>query len=150
MSPRYELGPPARLGYVESSLDHAANRRSDQAALLALADDPRARVYVIGGELIVFKRDGSDPLFSRAEAAALGLGRETVFLGCADGSGRFGRAIDQTVAEAIKARADVVVSDLRSIAVQGLVAAEHLPPIAQAKALLSWHARHRFCSVCGK
>jgi NAD+ diphosphatase len=58
--------------------------------------------------------------------------------------------VDQTAAEALKARADLVVSDLRSIAVQGLVAAEHLPPIAQAKALLSWHARHRFCSVCGK
>jgi NAD+ diphosphatase len=150
MSPRFELGPPPRLGYVESSLEHAANRRSDQAALAALADDPRARVYVVGGELVVFKRDGNDPLFSRSEAAGLCAGRETVFLGCVDSSGRFGLAVDQTAAEALKARADLVVSDLRSIAVQGLVAAEHLPPIAQAKALLSWHARHRFCSVCGR
>jgi len=150
MSPRFELGPPPRLGYVASSLEHAANRRSDQAALTALADDPRARIYVVGGELVVFKRDGNDPLFSRTEAAGLGSGRETVFLGCADGSGRFGLAMDQTAAEALKSRADLVVSDLRSIAVQGLVAAEHLPPIAQAKALLCWHARHRFCSVCGK
>ena len=150
MSPRFELGPPPRLGYVASSHEHAANRRSDQAALAALADDPRARIYVVGGELIVFKRDGNDPLFSRTEAAGLGSGRETVFLGCVDGSGRFGLAVDQTAAEALKARADLVVSDLRSIAVQGLVAAEHLPPIAQAKALLSWHTRHRFCSVCGK
>src|SRR5262249_26097040 len=129
MSPRYELGPPPRLGYVARSLDHAANRRSDQAALLALADDPRAPAYLVGGGLIVFKRDGTAPVFSRAEAAALGLGRETVFLGCIDGSGRFGLAIDQTAAEALKARADLAVSDLRSIAVQGLVAAEHLPPI---------------------
>jgi NAD+ diphosphatase len=57
--------------------------------------------------------------------------------------------IDQSAAELLKSRNDVLVSDLRSIAVQGLVATEHLPPLAEAKALLSWHARHRFCSTCG-
>jgi NAD+ diphosphatase len=41
------------------------------------------------------------------------------------------------------------VTDLRSIAVQGLVEPEHLPPIAEAKAVLHWHARHRFCPNCG-
>ena len=41
------------------------------------------------------------------------------------------------------------VTDLRSIAVQGLVAPDHLPPIAEAKAVLHWHARHRFCPNCG-
>ena len=52
-------------------------------------------------------------------------------------------------AEALKARDDLLVTDLRSIAVQGLVAPEHLPPLAEAKALLAWHARHRFCANCG-
>jgi NAD+ diphosphatase len=51
--------------------------------------------------------------------------------------------------EALKARNDLFVIDLRSIAIQGLVAAEHLPPLAEAKAMLHWHARHRFCSNCG-
>ena len=32
---------------------------------------------------------------------------------------------------------------------QGLVEAAHLPPLAEAKALLGWHARHRFCPNCG-
>jgi len=41
------------------------------------------------------------------------------------------------------------VIDLRSIAVQSLVGADHLPPLAEAKALLHWHAKHRFCSNCG-
>src|SRR6185369_7844338 len=31
----------------------------------------------------------------------------------------------------------------------GLTGAEHLPPIAEAKAVLSWHLRHRFCPNCG-
>jgi NAD+ diphosphatase len=29
------------------------------------------------------------------------------------------------------------------------VAPEHLPPLAEAKAMLHWHARHRFCANCG-
>jgi NAD+ diphosphatase len=29
------------------------------------------------------------------------------------------------------------------------VVAEHLPPIAEAKALIAWHARHGFCPNCG-
>jgi NAD+ diphosphatase len=41
------------------------------------------------------------------------------------------------------------IIDLRSIAVQGAVAPEHLPPLAEAKALLGWHLKHGFCSNCG-
>ena len=74
---------------------------------------------------------------------------ETVFLGLLDGAGRFGIGIAPAAAEALKARDDLLVTDLRSIAVQGLVDAEHLPPLAEAKAMLHWHARHRFCSNCG-
>jgi NAD+ diphosphatase len=33
--------------------------------------------------------------------------------------------------------------------VQGLVEPAHLPLIAEAKAVLHWHLRHRFCSNCG-
>ena len=32
---------------------------------------------------------------------------------------------------------------------QGLVGPDHLAPLAEAKALLAWHARHRFCANCG-
>ena len=35
------------------------------------------------------------------------------------------------------------------MAVQGLVAPDHLAEAAEAKALLLWHARHRFCANCG-
>jgi NAD+ diphosphatase len=151
MSLRHELGPSPRLGYVASKLDRATILRSDQAALAALAADPGAATYVVVGELIVMKRGGSvhDPLFSHGEGAALAKVREIVFLGLLDGAARFGLGIDQSAIDVLKARSDLFVSDLRSIAVQGLVAPDHLPPLAEAKALLSWHARHRFCAVCG-
>ena len=50
--------------------------------------------------------------------------------------------------EVLKARNDLKLIDLRTIAVQGMVAAEHVPPLAEAKAVLGWHARHRFCPNC--
>jgi NAD+ diphosphatase len=49
----------------------------------------------------------------------------------------------------LKSHADLLITDLRSIAVQGLVDVEHLPPVAEGKAVLHWHARHRFCPNCG-
>jgi NAD+ diphosphatase len=41
------------------------------------------------------------------------------------------------------------VTDLRSIAMQGLVPQEELGILAMAKSLLDWHRRHRFCANCG-
>ena len=49
----------------------------------------------------------------------------------------------------LQAREDFTVTDLRSIAVRGLLDTDHLPPLAEGKALLGWHARHRFCPNCG-
>jgi NAD+ diphosphatase len=148
MSPRPDLGPRPQLGYTASLLDRAAHRRGEAAALAA---DRRAGAYVVGGELVICRKRerGGDPLFGLAEARALAPARESVLLGFLDGVPRFGLGIGKEAAEALKARDDFLVTDLRSIAVQGLVAPEHLPPLAEAKALLAWHSRHRFCPNCG-
>ena len=151
MPPRPDLGPKPRLGYTDSRLERAAELRTDAAALKALADGAKAGAYVIGGDLIVMKKGSplNDPLFTMQEAQALGPATETIFLGNLEGAGRFGFGIPPTAAEALKTRDEFLVTDLRSIAVQGLVDAEHLPPIAEGKAVLHWHARHRFCPNCG-
>jgi NAD+ diphosphatase len=150
MSPRPDLGPKPRLGYTSSLIERAAELRIDAAALAQLEKDRRARAYVIGGELVVLKRaaDVCDPLFTLEEARALGRPAEIVFLGLIERAPRFAVALDPATAEALKARDQFVVTDLRSIAVRGLVAADHLPPLAEGKALLNWHARHHFCSNC--
>ena len=151
MSPRPDLGPKPRLGYTASLLARAAERRSDPAALAALERDARARVYVIAGELVVLDRAGpaDDPSFSLPQARSLGRTGELVFLGLLDDAPRFALSLDPADAEGLRGRADLLVSDLRSIAIRSLVAADHLPPIAEGKALLHWHARHRFCANCG-
>jgi NAD+ diphosphatase len=146
-----DFGPVPRLGYVDSLLQRAAEKRDDPDFLAQLEAQPGALACVIGGETIVLRKNGAScsALFAPAEARALGNCRETVFLGLQGQAGRFGIGIDQTAAERLKSRDDLLVTDLRSIAVQGLVGADELPPIAEAKALLHWHARHRFCSNCG-
>src|SRR6185437_12970540 len=150
MPSRPDLGPKPHLGYTASLIDRAAHRRGEVAALAA---DQRAGAYVIGGEMIVMRKgaSGGEPLFALADAQALAAatGRESVLLGFRDGVPQFGLSIGKEAAEGLKTHDEFLVTDLRSIAVQGLVAPEHLPPLAEAKALLAWHARHRFCSNCG-
>jgi len=151
MSPRPDLGPKPRLGYSMSRIERAAERRSDAAALHALETDARARAYVVGGDLVVLHKGGTtlDPLFARGDVQALGPPRESVFLGLVDGAPRFAMAIEPAAAEALKGSSAFEVTDLRSIAVRGLVDADHLAVLAEGKALLNWHARHRFCPNCG-
>ncbi len=151
MSDRSHLHPPPRLGYTASVVDRAAGCRRDLAAQDKFLNGSAARGYVIGGELVALKPDGNghDPLFSPQEAHGLGAVSETVFIGLADQSPRFGFGLAPAALEALAQRGDLKIIDLRSIAVQGLVEAAHLPPLAEAKALLGWHARHRFCPNCG-
>jgi len=151
MSPRPDLGPKPRLGYTASLIERAAERRTDAAALAALESDPRARAYVVGGEMVVLNKatEVHDPLFTLAQARGLGRTAEMVFLGLMESAPRFAIALDPADAEALKPRGDLVITDLRTIALRGLVEADHLPPLAEGKALLTWHMRHRFCSNCG-
>src|SRR5262249_475424 len=148
---RPDLGPKPALGYIASALDRAAEHRNDAEFPAALEQQPDARAYAVAGELVPMKKTaaGLDPLFTLAEARALGTAGETVFLRLADRRGRFGVWLDPRGNDALKGREDLHVSDLRSIAVQGLVGVDHLAALAEAKALLHWHARHRFCATCG-
>jgi NAD+ diphosphatase len=151
MSPRPDLGPRPHLGYTASLIERAAERRTDAAALAALENDASARAYVVGGEMVVLRKtDGlHDPLFTLAAARGLGRTAEIAFLGLLDSAPRFALALDPATAETLKTQDEFVVTDLRTIAVRGLVEAEHLPPLAEGKALLNWHLRHRFCPNCG-
>src|SRR5258708_27240231 len=154
MAPRRDLGPKPRLGYTASLIERAAERLTDASALAVLENEPGARAYVVGGELVVLNKAAvpdalHDPLFTLAHARTLGRTAEIAFLGLIAGAPRFAVALDPAGAEALKTRDEFVVTDLRSIAVQGLVAADHLPPLAEGKALINWHLRHRFCPNCG-
>ena len=145
------LGPWPQLGYVDSVIARAAEKRTDLVFLEACASDDTCGCYIVGGEMVVMKRAGDvcDPLFLPSEIAQMTTGPERIFLGLQAELARFGHSLAADAIESLKQDSRFVVSDLRSVAVQGLVAPEHLAPLAEAKALLHWHARHRFCSNCG-
>ena len=134
MKDRYNLGPPPELAYSASVLDRAAHRRSDGERLEA-----GAIAYAIAGEHVVLRKgpDQADPTFDLAVARELAKPREEVFLGLHEGRPSFAVSLDAAVIEPLKARGDLLVIDLRSIAVQGLVAPSHLPPLAEGKACLA-------------
>ena len=146
MTDRYDLGPPPELAYSSSVIDRAAHLRNDGERL-----ESGAIAYAIAGEHVVLRKgpDLMDPIFDLADARELVKPREEVFLGLHGGRPSFAVSLDAALIEPLKARGDLLVIDLRSIAVQGLVAPSHLPPLAEGKALLGWHARHRFCANCG-
>jgi NAD+ diphosphatase len=145
------LGPWPSLGYVDSQLDRAAARRIDPQFLQACAAQETCGFYLIGGETVVLKRVGDefDPMFSAHDIAAFATASERVFLGLVGERGRFGLSLPSDIVESLTSDQRFHVTDLRSIAVQGLVSADHLAPLAEAKAMLHWHARRHFCSNCG-
>ncbi len=105
------------------------------------------------------------PFFPLAEVERLGGARIEALLGIeAGGAPAFAALLPDSAVEEIAdhsdgfldrrqlvvpGRDDLALIDLRSIAVQGLVGAEALAVLGQAKAILSWHARHGFCANCG-
>lgn len=143
------LGPWPNLAHTGSPLDRASERRGDRAFIDGAIKHPDARAVLIGGETIVLREaGGGDPLIPLADARLTEI-TESVFLGTIGGAARIGYAIAPEAAEALKEKPGLIVTDLRSIATRGLIAVEHLQPVAIAKALLAWHGRHRFCSNCG-
>jgi NAD+ diphosphatase len=146
----------ARTGFGSFGLDRHAEWRDDPAKLASLALQADARFAVCAGDTPILRKSGDvqGAWHTQVEATALGEERERVFLGTQGDAPRFGVLIDKALADpasvgTLKERPDLFVTDLRSIAVQGLVPPAELAPLGAAKALLDWHARHRFCAVCG-
>lgn len=137
--------PSARTGYARNRIDRRSEKRGEDTVAEALAD-AGARAYLFHGDKVMLR--GADPLFTVGEAANLGLQRpETILLGWAGGGPRLSGIIPETVPLPAGAAEE---TDLRSVAVEAAVSPEHIGALAQARSLLNWHQRHRFCSVCGQ
>jgi NAD+ diphosphatase len=144
----FPLGHP---GFISHVLDRAAHLRSDEAKLLALEARPDARAYVVYRDSLVVKREASGPraLLSLDEARQFGANPGTIFLGLRDGAPVFGMGISPAAVEQLLTRDDAAVSELRGMAMHGVVPASQLSAIAMAKSLVNWHQRHGYCANCG-
>lgn len=142
----------ARTGFGTNLTDRAAELRDHDVprAALRLAHD--ARFAVVAGEKPVLRRrPGGLTIWHEAgELGLLGAIDHEVFLGRDAGAGRFGVRIAADLAETLKEREDLLLLDLRAVAVQSLLPAAELGALGETKAMTDWHARHRFCANCGQ
>jgi NAD+ diphosphatase len=160
-------GRAPAFGFGGGPLDRVSERRDDDADVAALRARPDAKAVLIARDMPILPR-GEPPLapfFPLAEIERLGGARFEALLGIeAGGAPVFAALLPDGAVEQIAddsegffdrrqlvvpGRDDLALTDLRSIAVQGLVGAEALAVLGQAKAILIWHTRHGFCANCG-
>ena len=140
--------------FAGSPLDRASHLRSDAGWLQDRLRDPLTRVIPLW-QLKPLVSESENQAFAAAwqppESVRehLASGAEIVFLGLSGGVAHF--AFDVAAATGpdpegqFSGRGKFV--DLRAAAAQ--LPGGDSAILAQAKALLGWHAHHRFCSACG-
>jgi NAD+ diphosphatase len=144
----FPLGQPA---FVTNVLDRAAHLRSNEEKLFTLESHRDARAYVVYRDSLLVKQDAGRQraLLSIDEALKFGANPGTIFLGLRDNAPVFGMGIAPAAAEKLVGRNDVAITELRGMAMQGVVPPDQLSAIAMAKSMVSWHQRHGFCANCG-
>lgn len=141
----------ALTGFAINPLDRQSDRREQADFIAALRGAETTRHLVLANDVPVLKRGaaGYDALFTEAEVQALGAASVVAYLGTQDGAALFATMVEEA-ADSSPPRDEVAKIDLRAIANQGLVTPELLGAFGQAKSLMYWHAKHRFCPNCGK
>ena len=133
---------PRLFGFAANPLDRVSDRREDEAFLTELKRRPDARALVICRDTPILRKDADrlEPLFALPEIDALGQTRQIALLGLKpDGAPVFAALLDDDVVNLrsdasdgfldrrvliVPGRDDLVLIDMRSIAVQGLIAPE--------------------------
>lgn len=128
-------------------LDRASERRNDRARVAGLLADPETRVLPVR-DLKPFTRGKAAPALDWQPVAPwrdhIDTGATVIFLGL--GEGRAHLAVDATGAS-VAPDIDTELIDVRALA--PAIAAGEAAILAEARSLLDWHARHRFCAQCG-
>ena len=155
------------LGFAVDRFDRGSYRREDpvEVARLRALDDARALLIARDMPLLRSGERGLDSLMPISEIEALGGAQVEALLGLApDGAPIFAALLADDAVElradasdgfldrrilVVPGREDLKLIDLRSIAVSGLVPHDQAAMLAAAKALMHWHAHHRFCANCG-
>jgi NAD+ diphosphatase len=131
------LPPITGMAYVDNPLDRADHIRVNDEALAAARLSPRARVLGFADLKAALTRDSLLWLPMEDVPAESTF----VFLGLEDGAPRFAAALPKGSFLPGKP------TDARAAA--GMLPTGQAAILAQGRALLSWHARHQHCAVCG-
>lgn len=141
------------MSFVANTLDRQSERRGDNTYIKELLERPGTRIVLSTDKTLVF-RAGPDRDIGHDLASALSLGAnadEMVFLGLRprDGQALFATTLPRKE-EDLSEREDLMVQDLRNLALQNAFSDEDLSALAQARALIHWHRTHPRCSRCGE
>ncbi len=137
------------LGYTSNALVRHTVEHDPEALPKALKD-PRSAVILLAGDQPVLRAgEPGTSLLPCSVLDRLPAHREQVFLGLLHDRPIIATLAAAEAAELFQDDTAHAVTDLRTIAVQGLVPAEELGILAMAKSMLDWHNRHRFCANCG-
>lgn len=129
---------PLPLGFTGARLDRADQLRTNADAFAAAAADPRARCLALDGIDFV-PGEGGGLLWEPPDPADA---RALMLLGIDDaGVPHFVR--EAAAGARVDARSRTVMRLLP------LLASEEAALYGGARSLVDWHARHRFCAVCG-
>jgi len=133
--------------YAGGTLDRASGRRRDRGWVRALLDHPASRVIAHHrGRFLIEPGDPPRPLLLPPRALGGVIdGAVVALLGLAGEGARFAVDLSGLDEGALPGAGSLV--DLR--AVGGLMAAPDAAMLAHARGLFHWHARQRFCGVCG-
>ncbi|EIZ78872.1 NAD+ diphosphatase [Novosphingobium sp. Rr 2-17] len=126
------------IAFSGSPLDRADHVRSDPAALAELAT-PDARLLRLDGLAPVLVDEGALEWTTLADAPE---GSELVFLGLDGAVACFAPVPPPTALGTPHAGP-------ANWAAMSVLGADELAIYGSARALISWHARHRFCAMCG-
>lgn len=129
---------PLPLGFTGAWLDRADQLRTDADAFAATTIDPRARCLALDGIDFVPGEGGGlrwEPLDPADDRALMLLGLDEA------GIPHFVR--EAPAGARIDARSRTVMRLLP------LLSGEEAALYGGARSLVDWHARHRFCAVCG-
>ncbi len=137
--------------YAANPLDRGERERRDEEWIKRAAKDPASKLLPMADLNVPIAPAPSQGLtwLNVGELERLGVETEPIFLGLLDGVAHFVADIsgNEQASSELQDRGLLTFEDAR--AATEYVSGPDSGIIAQARAQLSWHNRHGFCSVCG-
>jgi len=133
--------------FAGNPLDRVSQRRQDAGWVASLLEDPATRVLPLHGLKPAVRRSSAAALDWQSVAPWRPLidDRSTlILLGMRENRAYF--ALDATAAE-IPSDSDSVLMDARAAA--PMIDGGDAAILAEARSLIDWHDRHRYCAQCG-